>query len=227
MLQVLLRTNIGLEPTVDGTYVPSIPSVGLLNGAYDRNLSLMVGHNLNEGRGYTSPLATTSDALGTFMSRYLPAAAPSVISYIESTLYPQVYDGTFGYTSPFDRLNLAISEMMISCNARFLNTAFSSKAYGYFFTGGTGYHGADLVYTFFNEGASGVNATLAKAMQHYFTGFAATSLPGGLTNINNLPDFLPYGAGAMLLEFGDAGINRVHDPTENVRCSWWQLGLYA
>ena len=188
----------------------------------------MVGHNLNEGHGYTSPTATTSDALGAFMSLYLPAAAPSVISYIASTLYPPVYDGTFGYTSPFDRLNLAISEMMISCNARFLSTAFSSKAYCYFFTGGTGYHGADLAYTFFNEGDSGVNATLAKAMQHYFTAFAATSLPGGLTKTNsNLPEFLPYEDGATLLEFGDAGINRVHDPTENIRCSWWQLGLYT
>ena len=206
--------------------MPDIPSKLLLQGAFDHNLTIMAGHNFNEGHVYTDPAATNSSALITYMSLYLPSADPSIISYIANELYPPVYDGTYSYTTPFSRLDLAISELMITCNTRFLATAFDNNTHNYIFSVGTGYHGSDVPYTYFDgvNSTAVLNDTLAEDLQRYVTTFAATGTPNGMEN--GLPMFPIYGEEAMLLDLNTTAITTTRDPTANARCAWWQKGLY-
>ena len=47
-------------PVVDGLFAPALPGKLLLQGSYDKNLTVMVGHNADEGLLFTNPLATNN-----------------------------------------------------------------------------------------------------------------------------------------------------------------------
>lgn len=225
-----IKILTSLEPTVDGEYITNILGVSLLDGQFDPTIRVISAHNSNEGFVFTDPAATNSSALETYMEIYFPAASPSIIDYIRNTLYPPVYDGSQPYTSPFDRLDLLISEMMISCNSRYIATALGNETYNYMFSVPPGHHRGDIPYTFWDaSGATNdpvLNATLAEDMQRYITAFAATGDPNAFQKETGLPNFPKYGSEATVLNFNLTFIDEVADPTKNGRCDWWQLGLY-
>ena len=218
------------EPTVDGEYVTNILGVSLLDGQFDHTIKQISAHNSNEGFVFTDPAATNSSALETYMNIYFPAADPSIISFIANTLYPPIYDGSQPYTTPFDRLDLLISEMMISCNSRYIATARGNDSYNYMFSVPPGHHRGDIPYTFWDATGTTndpvLNTTLAEDMQRYITAFAATGDPNAFQGKTGLPTFPKYGSAATVLNFNQTFIDVVVDPMKNSRCDWWQLGLY-
>lgn len=164
------------------------------------------------------------------MKIYFPAADPSIIHYISNTLYPPIYDGSQPYTTPFDRLDLLISEMMISCNSRYIATAKGNNTYNYMFSVPPGHHRGDIPYTFWDAGGATndpvLNATLAEDMQRYITAFVATGNTNAFQKETGLPSWTRYGSEATILNFNLTFIDEVVDPMKNERCDWWQLGLY-
>lgn len=61
--QVATKSSYGTftyGPVVDGTFVPELPGKLLLEGRFDRNLRIMVGHNANEGLLFTPPSSNNS-----------------------------------------------------------------------------------------------------------------------------------------------------------------------
>ena len=46
-------------PTVDGSFVPALPGKLILQGSYNQNLKLIVGHNANETAYFVDPTAVT------------------------------------------------------------------------------------------------------------------------------------------------------------------------
>lgn len=218
-------------PTVDGDFVPKLPGELLLHGQFDQSLKVMVGHNSDEGLFFSSPFINNETTFDNFVSQNLPAATSATINYITQTLYPPVFDGSYGYTNQLERTSLLLGEFSFTCNTRYLDLAYWNETYSYFFTVPTGLHGEDIAYTFFNgdtttpDNGSPVNATVAKALQHYITKFAMTGQP----NEAGEPFFPIYGANSstQVLTNSTAEGTQVTDTAANARCSFWQKALYS
>ncbi|KAH8738472.1 Alpha/Beta hydrolase protein [Ilyonectria robusta] len=217
-------------PTVDGTFVPDIPSVLLLNGQFYDSIKgglnnmdtvIMVGHNRDEASTFTASLDTNEQLISMFQLSY--PVSDTAERYIFTDLYPNILNGTYGYTSQLGRAKLLISELVFTCNTRFLGTAFRNQTYNYRFECPPGLHGQDLDWTFFVEEDPDVAPEIAIAMQSYFTTFTMTGDPNGNAG---LPTWPLYGEEATLVIFGAGGVATAKDETANRRCEYWQKGEY-
>lgn len=88
---------------VDGNLVPALPGTQLLNGIYDHNLSLIAGHNQNEGIFFTSPSIRNNFAFTALVESLLPDATPETIDYVTNVLYPPVFNGSYPYATQQER----------------------------------------------------------------------------------------------------------------------------
>ncbi|KAI9861152.1 MAG: hypothetical protein M1824_002650 [Vezdaea acicularis] len=220
-------------PAVDGIFAPALPGELLLHGQFDHNVTIMVGHNADEGLIFADPAFQTPSAFNTDLSTFFASAAPPVLSYIENTLYPPSFNGSFGYKDQISRTALLLGDIGIVCNTLYLLDAFAAIApsYAYLFAAPPALHGQDVAYTYY--AAPGqldsigfpVNATIAVTLQDYLVNFAQTGTPlGGKEGV--LPFFGPYGNTSQIEQLGAQGIEAVVDVSSKQRCAWWQLGLY-
>ena len=219
-------------PAVDGKFVPSLPSLLLLHGQFDKSVKVMVGHNLNESFIFTSPFINNNTALTDNLRITMPTVTDAAISYIENTLYPPIYNGSYAYDDEMTRAELIIAESTFTCNTRYLDVAFKNQTYSYYFTVPPGFHGEDVPYTFFNGDTSTsddglpVIASVATRFQQYLAGFIMDGNPnsGGSTR----PVFPLYGSNSTVLniDYEDDG-KTSKDSVANSRCDWWQRALYA
>lgn len=218
-------------PVVDGTFAPALPGQLLLSGDFDRNVSVMVGHNANEGLTFVSPNATKGDYLPTILKQIFPTIQSNVTRYITDVIYPPEYDGKWGYTNPLTRASLAISDADIQCNTDYLNRAYKNQTYAYEFSLPPALHGQDILYTFFDNdtstissdlGVSVTNITVAHVMQDWFASFTH----GGTPKSSLAPTFPQYGDQGYLMNIGNDTIAPMRDPTNNPRCHFWQTAPY-
>ena len=208
-------------PTPDGTYVTDIPGKLLLQGAFNANVTVLSGHNTFEAIRSVDPQVTTA-GFSSYIQGFYPSAQPPVLSYISNTLYPPDYDGSQPYTTPFARLDLAITEANFACNSNFLARAYKNKTYNYLFSVPPGAHQEDLPYTFFpNTKPAVLNTSLALTLQDITINYVQTGNPNG----PGVPSFPIYGEGT-LLNLNQTFINTVPDNVANDRCLFWQKALY-
>jgi carboxylesterase type B len=237
VLQTVNTITVGLStygaftfgPVVDGLLAPALPGVLLLHGQFDKSLKIMVGHNSDEGLLFTSPFVQNQTAYAANLEVIFPDASAKTINYIDTVLYPPVFDGTHGYTNQVERTALTISELIFTCNTRYLDLAFANQTYSYFFSVPPGIHGEDIAYTYFNgdtstsDDGSPVNATVAKALQDYLTSFAMNGNP----NEKGVPFFPMYGSGSTVVNISATNLGTTLKDTVAIsRCDWWQKALY-
>lgn len=205
-------------PAPDGFFVPDLPGRQLALGAFDASIEVMAGHNTNEAGRYTPPTTSTSADFTSTILTYFPRIPASNLTYIQDTLYPAVYDGTYGYTTPFYRLNRAISEFTFDCNTLYLASAFGNRTYNYLFSVPPGNHTQDVPYTYYGGGVGSVaNVTLAKEMQASFTGFVGGRGP-----------WSRYGTEGYVRNFNISTIGSVREADlTRLRCAYWQGAGYG
>ncbi|KAL7891990.1 acetylcholinesterase [Trichoderma sp. SZMC 28014] len=212
-------------PVVDGTFVPALPGQLLVTGSYAKNLTIMTGHNADEGALFTPPYIKTDDDLTNFLRSFWPGISDTAIQIVLD-YYPAVYNGTYGYTSPIDRSIFFFSEVVFTCNTHYMLKAFPNSSYAYEFEVSPALHGMDVQYTFYNgQGTNlllGLIAPVAEIMQGYITNFAKTGNPNGA----GLPFFPKQGNNATEEGLNATLISIERDPTDNARCEFWQKALY-
>jgi len=229
-------------PTVDGIFVPTQPGLALLtNISYAKNISVMAGHNTNEGPLFTPPYVTTDATLAAYLQTAYPAAPTPIVNYILRVLYPPVYDGTYPWTTPIARTIQLVTEQIFTCNTDYLARAYQNHTYNYEFAIPPAVHGIDILSTFYQgQGTNltqSIYAPVANAMQTYITNFVMTGSPNGPSRMSAsgmVPVFPMQGNNAteMVLDYSVEGttvapaIGVGRDPTANQRCVWWQKGLY-
>ncbi|KFY46490.1 hypothetical protein V494_00448 [Pseudogymnoascus sp. VKM F-4513 (FW-928)] len=211
-------------PTVDGDYVPALPGSLLLDRKFDKSVEVLAAHNANEGILFATPFAKSEKDMAAYLKAAVPSLDDTALNVILSSVYPDIFDGSYGYTDQFERAATIVGEAFFSCNTRYLDAAFGEKSYSYLFNAvHKGFHGEDVPYIFYNgpSDADGgtVNATVAKALQSYITHFVATGNPNGGTS----PFFPQYGSNSsvQVVAPDDFG-TQITDPDDNKRCSWWQ-----
>ncbi|KAJ6151658.1 hypothetical protein N7470_007255 [Penicillium chermesinum] len=211
-------------PSVDCSFVPALPGQLL----FDKNLSIMTGHNAHETIFFIDPNSTTDADFRKNLKASLPAIQESIVDYVSETLYPPPGNrsAAIGYTTAAGRNELSSSEVSFTCNTNYLAQDFSAinpLTFAYQFSIPPAYHGEDVAYVYYNGPSPQViNTTNAHALQTYYTQFAITGQP----NEVGFPDFRPYGSGKQILDLNVTGMSMMDDPTNNPRCHWWQLALY-
>jgi len=228
--------GFGFGPAVDGYFVPLLPGELLAQGRYDKNLKLLIGHNLDEGLIFTSPFITNQSAYAASLQAALPDASSSVINYIDTVLYPPVFTGQYGYTDQISRVAVTVAELVFTCNTFFLDLAYGNQTYAYQFSISPALHGDDLAYTFYNDGGlrppdvatldTGLqNVTVALALQDWIVTFARDGVPNS-PDVQGIPKFTVYGPNAMIEDLNLTRITQIMDPAADPRCRWWQKALY-
>ncbi|KAI9710447.1 MAG: hypothetical protein M1812_007415 [Candelaria pacifica] len=223
-------------PVVDGDYVPQLPGQLLLQGKFHKDVTLMIGHQSNEGLRYTSPFIQTEAAFTTLLRTAFPQITASDVTYLTQTLYPptqplpiRLPSLIYAPTRPtaasvFDRATLLTAESCFTCNTYYLSTAFSRQTYNYIFnvTGAT-LHGLDVPYTFFTTQTPNVKfENTAMDFQRYLTSFVINGKP----EVDGLPQFGVYGDEGEVFSFTETEYEEVADETANGRCDWWQKAFY-
>lgn len=216
-------------PVVDGLFAPLLPGQLLAQGRFDKSVRVMVGHNAKEGPFFTAPYADSTEKIATQLKSTIPNFPESSLDYVTNTLYPAVFDGSYGYTDNYTRAYTIVTEAIFTCNTNYLSTGFHNKTYSYLFSVPPAYHGFDLAYTYFPGGAAGslptevTNVTVAVALQEFITSFAKTGVP----EAEGVRSFEMYGPDAKVLDLNSTGIREIHDSNASKRCNWWQKGLIS
>ncbi|KAL8720942.1 MAG: hypothetical protein Q9225_002269 [Loekoesia sp. 1 TL-2023] len=221
--------TFGVVP--DNDYVPDLPSRLLRQGKFDRTLSVMIGHNQDEGSMFIQNTVVTSDSsyVAYLKSLIMPLADDiGALDRVTQVLYPPIYDGSKGYRNQVERNNLTVADAIFVCNARAMHQADDvPQTYAYVFSGPPALHGDDLVYTFYDSGpASGINTTVAEIMQRYITQFAETGDP----NAPDLPQFPAARPTATVQNLGSDFVGPSQDEGGmqqlEERCQFWQDAPY-
>lgn len=209
-------------PVVDGTFVPALPGILLANDQFHKDVQVMVGHNADEGIGFTSPYVNSDTTFAEFIgSKMSPSKATTAdLEYIANTFYPSQ-----NYPDQISRTSSAIAEMIFTCNTFYLDTAFNNRTYSYLFAVPPAYHGSDVAFTYYTgataQGLLDPQVAVAIAMQKYFLNFARSGNPNG----DGLAKWEEFGSVANMLVFNTSGIVTRVDDTANERCKYWQENL--
>jgi carboxylesterase type B len=202
----------------------------LQHGKFDRGISVMTGHNQDEGFRFVPNTLVTDDAsYQKFVQSVIPSLAdnPENLTYVTQTLYPPVFNGDQGYTTQTERSNLTVADAILVCNTRYMNQAsFVPTTYAYEFSVSQAVHGADLAYIFYDSGAvDAINTTVATILQQYITRFAATGSPNG----RGVPHFQPS-SGLVVQNLGNDFVGPMQDESGVTqlpkRCQYWQDASY-
>jgi carboxylesterase type B len=217
-------------PTVDGEFVPAIPAVSLLDGRFDPNVTIMVGHNPDEGVLFTPPNATNVTTFVDSVLALYPSITQENLDYVSETLYPAVFDGTYTYTDPYRRASNMRADAIIVCNKLPVLTAFLNKAYSYQFSLPPGLHGVDLEYTFYDDGGarpfdpatlSGVvSEEAAHTFQRWIAEFVTSGQPNNVDGLSSLR-YPGNESNASTVDLNVAGVSIIPEYAAGCRCAFW------
>lgn len=233
--QILISQLYGsytFGPAADGHFVPHDPSRLLAAGKFDHSVTVMSGHNSDEGLFFASPFYKTNEDYDNFLKSAIPTLTPAQFEHVTCHLYPPVYDGRHGYKSVYERAKLTFGDVGLNCPSNYLARAYNNRTHNYLFSMPPGIHSQDQAYVYYDYGdlhasaLSGpqiVNATAAIVMQNWITSFVQGKTPA--TGVKGVPHFPRYGKHANILNVEPRGIVQEHDPASNERCSYWQKVL--
>lgn len=114
---------------VDGSYVPAQPGLLFLNGSFHQNVNIYAGHNVDEGLVFTNPELMINGTYPQLLQGLFDNLTASEMSFIESSLYPPVFDGSYGYTNEFERASTTIADVSIVCNVDYMGRAYNNATY--------------------------------------------------------------------------------------------------
>ncbi|KIW06522.1 uncharacterized protein PV09_02956 [Verruconis gallopava] len=223
-------------PVVDGDFVPDLPGNLLAYGYFDKNVSILAGHNMREGYTFTSPFMQNDSAVISQLKSIFPGAPLDVLLYVVTDLYPAIYDGSQPYRNWFERAALMTTEFSFICNDYYMTSAVPNQSYGYLFNIFPALHGEDVPYTYYygyppnaTDFSEVQNANAAYTLQDWELSFAmggapTTTVPGS----PNLPLYANNSQIGMLNGLlGSFQATLGPDNANNDRCRWWQKALYA
>ncbi|KAI1489965.1 Alpha/Beta hydrolase protein [Biscogniauxia mediterranea] len=216
-------------PTPDGTYVPKLPQILLLEGQFDRSVNLLISHTANEAVPFTpTDIATAADVRARVVDSF-PEASEATLDALLDQVYPDVLNGSADYpwTTEFARAAQIGTDTSFACITRFLATAFENQTHNYIFAYPPAYHAADLPYVFYSSSSSSddVDAALAQGLQDYIVAFARSGDPNAQNPGAAPASFPAYGADAQVLRLAQDGFEPAVDDMANERCAWIQQAL--
>ncbi|TVY45384.1 Carboxylesterase, partial [Lachnellula occidentalis] len=207
--------NVVFGPAPDGAYVPKLPQVLLAEGAFNKDIELLIGHNSNESVTFVDPSISTDTEMFVSLEEQLPEASNATLTYILDILYPAA-----NYSTQFQRAVQIRSDVYFACTTRYLALAKGNDTYNYLFAITPGYHADDTQYTFYDGDSSTldsgypVDVPMAYALQDSIIGFTQVADPNKApVGLNS--SFSLYGSDAQVLAFTLDGLVTETDDLDN------------
>ena len=153
------------------------------------------------------------------------------LDHAMSTLYPPIFNSSYGYANEYERAALMIGDLAITCYGKYLSAGLSNRTYSYLFAQPPSYHGIDNPYTYFDGGAVSetdvsmvMNRTVAITLQQLITSFAKNGVPSAQA----VPEFRAYGTDELVLQLSNStGFKEVKDGSSDARCAFWLNASYS
>lgn len=212
-------TYFPFGPSVDGSLVPTHPSISFLSGNFNKDVQVLTGHTANEGITFSPPYVETDEQMGDYLRSLFATIQDEAVEHITQDLYPE---------QGVNRTINMISDLGMKCNTDYLRRAYGRQTYGYEFILPPAFHGGDFPYYFYNgpepeESSSPGTATLARTLQRYVSNFIKKGDPNG----EGLGDFPIAGEEALRLGITAEGFSVGQDKTDSEQCRWLQKVLYG
>ncbi len=166
------------EPVVDGDFLPTDPVTDDSFAEAGKDIPLLIGSNLNEWTGYfESDPVTPTDELTAALKEAYPDKTDLTAEHVDTTL-----------------IRLPILKIMA-------HKADQSGApvYGYVFTYGNSFHGAEIPYVFDHPEDNEEQKALAAQISQAWINFARNGVP----EADGMPEWEPYtreGGATMILD---------------------------
>lgn len=231
-------------PAPDGTFVRQLPALELASGNYWKNVdALLLSHTSDEATLFVDGHVATDAQFTAFLGSIFPGyvKANGIITAIEA-FYPPVGNGFGTYQSEAARLRDFVRDSSVTCNARWLASAFSGKTYNMQYSTIPGWHATDLLPTFWNtdleNNALGLLLAIAlpgftrfaEGYESYLTSFIRTGNPNTYRKASASPATINWptanvGTGEMIGNVLDArirGFTLVNDDQNlKTNCNFW------
>ncbi len=209
-------------------FIPDYPGELLSAGVVDKQVKVIVAHNLDEGLLFTDPRVSDDAGFRAYLSGLMPSVTASRINVLATQIYPPDFSGAQPYRDQLGRTKLAIAEGLINCFAFGTSLAYTNQTRSYQFSLFPGMHAQDEAYTFFNGDSADslgipISSSVAQTMQRWFVDFAMLGDGAGST-ATQIP---VYTAQANVVSITGSGYPVVRDPSANSRCRYWLTGLTA
>ncbi|KAI9686866.1 MAG: hypothetical protein M1822_002619 [Bathelium mastoideum] len=211
--------------TRDGTYVRDTITRSFAQGKFDKKVRLMISYNLHEGTIFIPEPTSITESFNftSYVQTWIPYLNSSELHHIAESLYPPPGPET-PYNTTYTRVETFVADIYIKCKAYTFDRASNGQAWAYRFSVGPAYHTEDVAYTFYNGPSSGINGTVALAMQEHFVDFAITGDPN--SRGSGSPNMPRYGSRGQILNLSNEGLEVMKDPEDNMRCEFWrQFGV--
>ncbi|KAF2625638.1 hypothetical protein BU25DRAFT_472916 [Macroventuria anomochaeta] len=138
--------TFGFGPVLDDDRYTEYPPFLLHQRQFDHSIQVMGGHNSNEGLLFASPVIHNKSQFDLNIALLFPQAFGSALSAIEQTLYPAIFDRSFGYVNQLGRIARVIAVAPITCNNYFIDKVFGplNASFAYQFSVPPAWHANDL-----------------------------------------------------------------------------------
>lgn len=166
------------EPVVDGDFLPTDPVTDDSFAEAGKDIPLLIGSNLNEWTGYfESDPVTPTDELTTALKEAYPDKTDLTAEHVDTTL-----------------IRLPILKIMAHKADQ-----GGAPVYGYVFTYGNSFHGAEIPYVFDHPEDNEEQKALAAQISQAWINFARNGVP----EADGMPEWEPYtreGGATMILD---------------------------
>ncbi|KAK0641217.1 Alpha/Beta hydrolase protein [Cercophora newfieldiana] len=244
--------TMAVGPTPDGSFVRQLPLLELHTGNYWKGIeSMILSHTADESSLFVSGAVQTDAEFSTLLDTVFPnyTRIEGVNAKIEA-FYPPVSGKKPVYATQTARVTAFLRESCFTCNVRYLTEALGeSKVWAMQYSVFPGWHGSDLLATFFTTSFTADTASffddlavlmvpalapfvagISGALQSYFASYITTGNPNTNRAILNLPPSVQWGhpscaSEAMqgVVNVGDWGFGTIGD-TQNQKtpCNFWR-----
>jgi carboxylesterase type B len=241
--------SFAVGPTPDGSFIRQTPALELASGNFWPIQSLILSHVAQESILFVSGAIQTDAQFDSFLTSIFPnyTIAAGINEEVSSFYPPPSAKGT-PYATQSDRVEAFLRDSCFTCNVRHLTEAVGdSKVWNMQYSVTPGWHGTDLVPTFYNSAFTSDSfledlatlmvpvigplvAGISIALQSYFASYVTTGDPNSNRKILNLPPTVkwnhPNSAGEMIsgvVNVGDWGFGTVSDDqNQKGACDFWR-----
>ncbi|CAD6506182.1 BgTH12-07112 [Blumeria graminis f. sp. triticale] len=213
-------------PTIDyssNSYVPDFPLRRLDSGEFNKGVSILVGHGINEGLFYTSHTSGTIKGFQTHLANMFPTLSERDLIYITNTIYNRPISVDNSHESIAGAAEV-MGEIFVDCNVYYLMEKIENS-YGYYFKTSPAIQGPLLADIIFGNPTSlnAIGDHVANKFRRKLLQFAMLAEEGA-----QAATLREYDSSGSVLLVSNAGFEGyIDDPSKTERqCHYWAEASY-
>ncbi|KAK0708346.1 Carboxylesterase family-domain-containing protein [Lasiosphaeris hirsuta] len=246
--------SFAVGPTPDGSFIRQMPLLELSTGNFWQGVeSMILSHTADEASLFVGGAVQTDAQFSAFLDASFPnyTRSEGVSAKVEA-FYPPVGAKKPKYSTQAARVTAFLRDSCFTCNVRYLTEALGdSRVWNMQYSVYPGFHGTDLVPTFFSSAFAADTPTflddlallmapglaafvtgISTAMQSYFASYITTGNPNTNRVVWNMPPTVqwnhPSSGGGLesiqgVVNVGDWGFGTIGDvQNQKTPCDFWR-----